>query len=154
MPTTTNLALPYPAGSDNPEAPVLQALVAAADVFAGPWVDYTPTLSQGAGISVTKIVAKYRFVGKVCEWYFVLLLNANGTAGQPVLVTLPPIAPKYTTTDAVTGAVEPEVQGTVYQLVRPSGSTTQARVQAFAGNYTTQLVTTNLFRGWGQHEVT
>lgn len=154
MPNTTNLVLPYPAAGDNPAASVLAAMVAAADVYAGPWVDYTLTITQSAGVAATKIYAKYRFVGKQCEWAFVYQLTANGTAGQPVLISLPPIAPKYSAADIYRGCCETGTPGTIQELVQPSGSTTQVRVVSFGGNFTTQLTTSSVIRGWGRHEVT
>lgn len=153
MPNTTNLSLPYPAAADNPQAAVLAALTKAVDDLAGPWVNYTVTLSQGSAVAFTPLYARYRVIGKMCEWNFALDLTALGTSAQPVLIGLPPITPKYTTSDIVRGELDFVAQTTRAQLVQPSGSTTQVRVVVLGGNYTTQLTSTDFLRGWGQYEV-
>lgn len=153
MPNTTNLVLPYPAAGDNPAASVLAALAQAADAYGGPWIDYTPTLTQSAGVAFTKLYAKYRIVNKLLDFAFSLDLTANGTGGSAVLIGLPPVAPKFTTTDMPRGLIDFVSQTTQASLVSPSGNTTQVRIEVFGGNYTTALSSTDFLRGWGQYEV-
>jgi len=153
MPNTTNLVLPYPAASDPPGAQPFAALAQAVDAFAGPWISWTPTMTQLGAVTLGVQYAKYRLMGKMLEFTYAVAINSAGTAGNPVLITLPPVAPKFTTTDMPRGLVDFVSGGTQGSLVSPAGNTTQVRIEVFGGNYTTGLGAADTHRGWGQYEV-
>jgi|SoiMethySBSTD1v2_1073268.scaffolds.fasta_scaffold1821360_2 hypothetical protein len=153
MPTTTNLALPYPAASDNPQAPVLAALAKAVDAYTGPWTDWTPTFTQGVSITFTLRYAKYRRIDKMLEWAFAVVTTVGGTGGQPLDILMPPVAPKYSTTVMPRGLVDVNLANNQFTVEQRSGSTTVMRVKGSTGDYTTALVNGSQFTGWGQYEV-
>lgn len=52
----------------------------------GAWRDWTPTVTQGVGVTVTVSNARYAVIGKVCFLYAKLTLTSAGTAGQAMVV--------------------------------------------------------------------
>ena len=55
------------------------------------WVDYTPTLAQGASTNIAKTVtySKYIKTGKLVIWVCFLEITGSGTGGSTITVTLP-----------------------------------------------------------------
>jgi hypothetical protein len=153
MPNTTNLVLPYPAVADNPSAAVLAALVQAADPYAGPWLTWTPVVTQSTNPSQTVQYAKYKVVTKTCTFAFKVKMLAGGTGGNVVLITLPPVAPKFTTVDMPRGQVSLVNRTARGALVSPAASTTQVRIMDDSGNYTTALLINDVIYGWGRYEI-
>ena len=156
MPNTTNLVLPYPAGSDNPAASVLAALATAVDAYAAEWASWTTTITQGVSVTFNALYCKYKVVNKTCHFAFNLDATSSGTAGQPVIIGLPPPVPRYTTADMQRGAIKLDSAGSTaspQSLVIPAGSTTTLRIVGFSGNYTTQVTGSEVLRGHGRYEV-
>ena len=56
------------------------------------WVDWTPTLSQSAGITITVTRARYVIVGKIAVVQITLALTSAGTAGQRIYLAGIPAA--------------------------------------------------------------
>ena len=50
------------------------------------WVDWTPTVTQGAAVTVTVTEAKYCVIGKVAHFYAKVALTSAGTAGQYIVI--------------------------------------------------------------------
>lgn len=57
----------------------------------GQWIDWTPTLSQGASTNITKTVsyARYNKVGRTVTAIWHLVVTGSGTAAASVAVSLP-----------------------------------------------------------------
>lgn len=92
MPTTTNLALPYPASTDLVALGYDQIgdLAVAIDGFFT-FASYTPTISQGASTNITKTMSysNWMNMGTWVLWQFLVTLTGTGTAGSGVTITLP-----------------------------------------------------------------
>jgi len=90
------------------------------------WVDYTPTLAQGASTNIAKTVvySKYIQTGKLVIWVCRLEITGSGTAGSTLTVTLP-VTSAVASTTAVGGAVyfDASVQGYVCTAVLESTTT-------------------------------
>lgn len=154
MGATTNLALPYPAAADNPQAPVLASLAAAVDAQAAPWTTYATSLTENAvAVTFSALYSKYRQIGKTCMFKQKLQITGSGTSGI-IVVGLPPPDPRYTTSDNGMGMLF---------TIRPSGSTpTWAELQVVSGSTSTaktqatigfNLTNTCFIWTWGQYEV-
>lgn len=57
--------------------------------FPGPWVGFTPTLTQPGAITKTVTAAQYTQIGKLVIAEVVLAVTGAGTAGQPIKIGLP-----------------------------------------------------------------
>lgn len=62
----------------------------------GAWTDYTPTLTQSATVTKTVSYARYRKVGRKVDVAMLLSVTGTGTAGQEIVVGLPPFTPVQT----------------------------------------------------------
>ena len=100
------------------------------DIYVSPirtsWVDYTPTLAQGASTNIAKTVtySKYIQTGKLVIWVCRLEITGSGTAGSTITVTLP-VTSAVASTTAVGGAVyfDASVQGYVCTAVLETTTT-------------------------------
>jgi hypothetical protein len=154
MPTTTNLALPYPAAGDNPAAPVVAALPLALDALVGAWASYTTSLTEnGVAVTFSVLYSKYRQIGKVLYFKQRLQCTGSGTSGV-VTVGLPPVAPKYSTTDMALGFLYTTNPAGAVPVIRTlqsqSGSTTIAQSSSTIGF---NLSNTRFINTWGSYEV-
>lgn len=154
MPSTTNLAIPYPAGSDNPTAGVIAAVALAIDVLHDAHDDWAITVSQASALTIAIRYAKYKVVSKSCYWKFRVDIDSAGTGGQPITILLPPPTPKYTTSVMVRGigTVDPLLNAHM-GLYSPAASGTTMQFRTLAGLYTTALTASNTIYGHGQYEV-
>lgn len=71
----------------------------------GAWTDFTPTLTQGVGVTITVTHARYAIVGKIAHVELKVSATSSGTLGARIGLTAIPaaIAPKYTDALATAG---------------------------------------------------
>lgn len=91
MSTTTTLALRYPKDADTTASKTFEAAAADLandiDAFAGAWTTLgAVTVRQGATNNITKTLdlARYRLIGKWCEFEFRIAVTGAGTASAKV----------------------------------------------------------------------
>lgn len=159
MPTTPNLAIPYPNAADQPTAGVYAGVAQRWDtVVAGPWVDWSAliTISQSSSLTKTVQYAKYRTWGKHCEFKFKVTLGAAGTAGQLVTIGGLPVNNKFTTARKPSGFAHLFATTPVLCALMHNSSATNMILTPSAGatdTYTTALANTDVLYGWGGFEV-
>lgn len=93
--TTPILGIRYPVDSDNPNTlgvhTAIQHVAEDFDQYFGAWTGWTPQVDQGATTNIAKTVnvARYRLIGKFCEFEMRLTITGTGTAGAKITATLP-----------------------------------------------------------------
>lgn len=93
--TTPILALRLPQDTDSPGtlavSTAMQNMASDFDAFFGAWTAWTPQVDQGATTNIAKTinVARYRLIGKFCEFEMMLTITGTGTASAKITVTLP-----------------------------------------------------------------
>lgn len=89
MPTTTNLALPYPADGDTPDGPAaFGSLANGIDDLYGAWNTsaWTPTITQSGSVTFTNNRAALRKRGRDLEGMFKFTITGSGTGGNKVVI--------------------------------------------------------------------
>lgn len=160
MPITTNITIPYPAASDNPNAGVYAGVAQRWDsVVGGPWVDFsgTLTISQPGSIAKTVNYAKYRTWGKHCEFKFKAVMTAAGTGGNEIIISGIGVNNKFTTAIKPSGIVYINAVTDVTSTLMHNSSATNMVVtpSGFSGTadtYTTALAINDEVYGWGRFE--
>jgi hypothetical protein len=100
--------IPFPEYTDAPDGPKqIAALSNWLDAFfvAGPaaWPTWSPTVSQGSGVTVTNTYSHYLKWGRLFLATFALTAGSSGTSGGNIVITLPEAAAN---TEAIRGGIQ------------------------------------------------
>jgi hypothetical protein len=156
VPTTTNLALPYPNAADNPTAAVFAAPILGIDALIGPWTDWSAALvvSQPGSIAKTVQMAKYRLISKEVEFKFRVLMTAAGTGGNAIVISGFPITPAYNTLEVCRGMAARDLPSHANEgmLVNVAAANTW-NIRDSGGIVTTAIANGNILAGFGRFEV-
>ena len=69
------------------------------------WVSYTPTVTQGVGVTATVTTARWTLVNKIVFVQVTLSLTSAGTAGIPLAISAPVAAKAASFSGAFAGSV-------------------------------------------------
>ena len=87
------------------------------------WETWTPTLTQGVTVTKTITYAAYAQINKIVIANLSLICTSGGTAGQNIVVGLPPIAVKQTTNLALgSGLIYDSSANVLYNVTAQSAS--------------------------------
>lgn len=114
------------------------------DLIGMVWIDYAPTLAQGASANIAKTVtvSRYTQVGKTVTWSFLINPTAAGTTGSAVTLSLP-VAPHAPATAVTIGAATIYDASTTVRYVCACEIASSGTQIAFINDQT------SLQTGWG-----
>lgn len=153
--TTSILGLRYPQDTDDPGSlaveTAIQHLAEDLDQYFGAWTAWTPQIDQGGTTNIAKTVnvARYRLIGKWCEFEMKLTLTAGGTASNKVTITLPQTSKFSGYYPVAWGGIEDTSAASNYERVMmvDQSSTTKAVFLAAGGPLGSSIFTAALASG-------
>ena len=85
---------------------------------AGAWTAFTPTVTQGVGVTISVTYARYCVIGKLVLVQFRLGIQSAGTAGNAIVVNGLPVAAKNSgnNEDACGSAIHTGIAGSNYAM--------------------------------------
>lgn len=106
----------------------------------GAWVDFTPTMTQGVGLTITVTRARYMIMGKTAVVQMVLSITSAGTGGSSMVIASIPaaIAPAATGTNRICGTAHYSDGGAVFYVgavQATTSSTLQFRTNASTSEF-------------------